>query len=235
MDATVCPHDTAKGLTGWIEFFVVLGAVSGEEIGFLPAQDFPEFYRLWPQVDLVYANPLDALKLEEEHGFLPLAGNDRYDEVVFLVGEGVPPSLESFGGARVGTVPDTFAALLGQELLRKSGVRPGELVPFGSWGEVLSALRAGRITHAFLYRDYYEGLSPVSLEGTTPVLVSETRRFSHVFLLSPRQAGKKEALLSALLALPEHPMGRPVLEELRISRFYPVDSTQAVRELVTGG
>ncbi|KGQ21722.1 hypothetical protein THFILI_11990 [Thermus filiformis] len=222
-------------MTSWIEFFVVLGAVSKEEIGFLPAQDFPEFYRLWPQVDLVYASPLDALRLEEEHGFLPLAGNDRYDEVVLLVREGVPPRLESFGGARVGAVPDTFAALLGQELLRKSGVRPSELVPFGSWNEVLAALRKGQITHAFLYRDYYEELSPVSLEGTTPVLVSETRRFSHVFLLSPRQAGKKEALLSALLALPEHPMGRPVLEELGIGRFYPVDSTRMIRELVTSG
>lgn len=232
MQATVCPHDTAKNLPLWIEFFVVLGAVGPEEVGFLPADGFPEFYRLWPRVDLVYANPLDALRLEEEHGFLPVAGNDRYDEVALLVREGVPAELGAFEGARVGMVPGQFATFLGRQVLHDAGVRPAELVPFASWGEVLAALREGKIGHAFLYRDFFAALSPVSREGTALVLVSETRRFSHLFLLAPGRRALKAPLTEAPTALPQHPMGAPVLADLGIGRFDPLDTTAPIRELV---
>ncbi len=232
MKATVCPHDTAKNLPLWIEFFVVLGAAGPEEVGFLPAQGFPEFYRLWPEVELVYANPLDALRLEDELGFLPLAGNDRYDEVALLVAEGREPSLAAFEGERVGMVPGQFATFLGQELLKEAGVRPGALVPFSSWGEVLAALKAGTIALAFLYKDFFESLSPVSLEGTRTVLVSQTRRFSHLFLLAPARAELRDPLTETLAALPGHAMAAPVLADLGIGRFFPLDSTREIRELV---
>ena len=223
MRATVCPHDSARALPTWIEFFVVLGTVSGREFGFKPAADFPEFYRLWPQVDLVYANPLDALRLADTFGFIPLAASDRYDEVVLLVREDTPAHLAAFAGARVGFVPGQFASLLGMELLKKAGHAPGELVPFASWGEVLSALQAGKIRHALLYKDFYESLEPVSREGTKPVLISETRRFAHSFLLAPSRAEEAKALKGALLRMHEHPMAKLVLKDLGIGRFLPVD------------
>lgn len=235
MHATVCPHDTVKGVTAWVELFVVLEAICKEDIDFFPVRDFPQFYQLWPQMDLIYANPLDAFKLEEEHGFLPVAGNNRYDEIVFLVREGMPSSLESFENARVGTVPGVFVTFLAQDILRKAGVRPAELVPFKSWGEVFAALKSGQITHAFLYRDYYDGLTAGDFEGTTTVLISNTRLFSHIFLLSPRQKEKGELFLSVFRSLPSHPMAQPALEALKITQFYPVESTQVVRELVTSG
>ncbi len=160
MRATVCPHDTARGLPLWIEFFVVLGAVSGRAFGFQPAADFPEFYRLWTQADLIYANPLDALRLVDEHGFLPVVQNDRYDEAVFLVREGVPKALEAFDGAEVGVVEGQFATLLAKRLLAERGIVPKRYRPYSSWGEVLDALRRGELTTGVLYRDFYEALSP---------------------------------------------------------------------------
>ncbi len=231
MRATVCPHDTARNLPLWIEFFVVLGAATGGEFGFQPAADFPEFYRLWPELELIYANPLDALELADKHEFIPLAGNDRYDEVAFVVRKGTPASLEAFAGARVGYVPGQFASLLGERLLRKAGHAPGELVAFSSWNEVLAALRAGRLDHAFLYKDFYESLDLLSREGTRLAKVSDTRRFSHLFLVAPSRAGEADALREAFLRLPEHPMAQPVLQDLGIGRFFPADLT-ALRALV---
>jgi len=202
---------------------VVLGAATGREFGFRPAADFPEFYRLWPELELVYANPLDALKLADEHGFIPLVSNDRYDEVAFVVREGTPAALEAYAGARVGYVPGQFASLLGERLLQEAGYVPEGYVAFSSWGEVLAALRAGRLDHAFLYKDFYESLDPLSREGTRLVEVSNSRRFSHLFLLAPSRAGEAEALREAFLRLPEHPMAGPVLQDLGIARFFPAD------------
>ena len=232
MRATVCPHDTARGLPLWIEFFVVLGAVSGRAIGFQPAADFPEFYRLWNQVDLIYANPLDALRLADERGFLPLVSNDRYDEAVFLVRDGLPASLEVFDGAEVGMVEGQFATLLAKRLLAERGIHPRGYRPFASWGEVLDALRRGELACGVLYRDFYEALSPVSREGTTLVFSSEERRFSHLFLLSPELQDELEAMRESFLKLTGHPMAEPVLKDLGIGRFFPVKDLSPIRALV---
>ncbi len=211
---------------------MVLSAVSGRAIGFQPAAGFPEFYQLWNQVDLIYANPLDALRLADERGFLPLVSNDRYDETVFLVRDGLPASLEVFDGAEVGMVEGQFATLLAKRLLAERGIHPRGYRPFANWGEVLDALRRGELACGVLYRDFYEALSPVSRERTTLVFSSDERRFSHLFLLSPDLQDELEAMQESFLKLTGHPMAEPVLKDLGIGRFFPVKDLSPIRALV---
>ena len=231
LSASACPHDTAKNLPTWIEFFLVLGQVSGLEIGYQHAADFPEFYERFREVDLVYANPLDALRIEDERGFVPVAMPDNYDEVVFVAREGTQGGLETFEGKPVGAVENQFATLLGCLLFGEAGVRSGEIRYYPSWGEVLAALRRGEIEHALLYKDFYDQLSELSLEGVRTVQVSQARRFAHVVMLNPERAELRPQLLEGLAKLPEHPLGQLILADLRIGRFTPFGSTEPIRAL----
>ncbi len=104
LTASVCPHDTSKNLPTWIEFFLALGQVSGLEIGYAHAAEFPEFYERFHEVGLVYANPLDALRIEDERGFVPVAMPDNYDEVVFVTRDEAAGGLEAFAGRMLGAV-----------------------------------------------------------------------------------------------------------------------------------
>jgi len=233
LTASVCPHDTAKNLTTWIEFFLVLGQTAGLEIGYLHAADFPEFYERFGEVQLVYANPLDALRIEDERGFLPLATTDRYDEVVFVAREGAARTLADFADRPLAMVEGQFATLLGCTLLQERGVQVGPLRPYPSWGEALAALRQGEVEHALLYKDFFEQLSELSLEGVQVVEVSDARSFGHVLMLHPDYAAHRTVLLEALARLPDHPLGAMVLADLRIGSWREVASTEFLRSLLS--
>jgi hypothetical protein len=233
LTASACPHDTAKNLPTWIEFFLVLGQVSGVEIGYAHAADFPEFYARFAEVNLVYANPLDALRIEDERGFLPVAMPDNYDEVVFIAGEGEDAAgLEAFADRPFGAVEGQFATLLACMIFKEEGVRTGAIRYYPSWNEVLAAVREGEIGHAVLYKDFYTQLGELSLEGVRTLRVSEARRFAHVVMLDPERAGLREALAEGLVRMADHPLGRLILDDLRIGRFSPFDSTAPIRELL---
>lgn len=232
LTASVCPHDTAKNLTSWIEFFLVLGQISGLEIGYAHAADFPEFYERFREVDLVYANPLDALRIEEERGFLPVAMPDNYDEVVFVARKGAGSTLDSFAGQPFAAVENQFATLLAFRIFEEAGVRTGEVRFYPSWGEALAALRSSEIGHAVLYKDFYAQLSDLSLEGVRTVKVSQTRRFAHVVMLNPEHAERRAALAHGLTRMAPHPLGRLILDDLGIGGFAPFASTEPIRELL---
>lgn len=209
----VCPHDSARALPLWLELMVVLGNLSGHDLNLVTTADFEEFYAAWDRARLVYANPLDALKLDGR-GFLPIAQSPKSDEVVFVVAEGVEPTLASFAGQPLACVEGQFASFLGQDLLKKAGFVPGEIVCLPSWSEVLNALRGGRLKHGLLYKDFFESLSPVSLEGVRVVEVSNDGRFGHLWMLHPELRAIADDLKAALAKLPEHPMGQLVQADL---------------------
>jgi len=232
LTASACPHDTAKNLPTWIEFFLVLGQTSGLEIGYAHAADFPEFYERFREVNLVYANPLDALRIEDERGFVPVAMPDNYDEVVFVAREGAGSSLESFSGRPFAAVENQFATLLARLILKEEGVRTGEVRFYPSWGEVLAAVRGGEVGHAVLYKDFFAQLSDLSLEGVRTVKVSQARRFAHVVMLDPEHVERREALVQGLARMADHPLGRLILDDLGIGVFAPFASTEPIRALL---
>lgn len=127
LTATACPHDTAKNLPTWIELFLVLGQISGLEIGYVHTADFPEFHERFGEVNLVYANPLDAVRIEDERGFVPVATSEGYDEVVFVAAPGAEgEDLQVFEGQPFGACEGQFATLLAGTILKREGVRPGQ-------------------------------------------------------------------------------------------------------------
>ncbi len=233
LQATAVPDHPVKDLTAWPDFFVALGELSGLQIGFLPATDFPEYFRLLEEVDLVYASPLSALRLEDRRGFLPLAAPNRYDEVVFLARAGVAKDLAVFANQPFGGVEGPFATFLAQRILEEAGIQPGPLRPYPTWEEVLAALKWGEVERAILpCMGCFDRLSSLAQEGFEVVYVSQTEKAYHLFMLHPEHRDKREALLGALYRLPEHPLGKEALEALGIEAFREVTSTENLRALL---
>lgn len=85
----ICPHDlNPKILPDWIEFFIYLSKKTRAHFSPSICLDFECFCQLFPKIQFAYANPLDSLKLEREREFIPVAGDDKYDEVIFISRKG---------------------------------------------------------------------------------------------------------------------------------------------------
>lgn len=221
----VCPHDTSKRLPDWIDFAVYLGGHLGIHLSLVQSMDFESFHASFPEISLAYANPLDALRLEEERGFVPVAGNDNYDEVVFVVAKG--KEVEDLSGKRVGTVRDTLPTLLGVKALRDQGVTHFTLDYYDSWGVVALKVIEGAVDLGFLYKDFYDQLLPSTKEEFHVLFESQTRAFSHYFMVDPKEEDLARRLKEILLN-PE----RELLQALGFSHFYEVASLEPLRQFV---
>lgn len=83
-----------------------------------------------------------------------------------------------------------------------------------------------------LYKDFYDQLDGVSLEGVRTLRVSNEHRFAHVFMLDPDHIEHRDALVRALVGMRDHPLGGPILDDLGIGNFAPYESTGPIRELL---
>ena len=219
LSAIVCPHDTAKNVATWIEFLVVLGQLSGAEVGYTYVSDFDEFEDQLGRAGLAFAHPLAALRAAERFGYVPVASPEHSDEVVFVVREGVDGGLEGFAAAEVAGVPGQFASRFGCTLLKERGLEIGRLRPYASYHEVLEAVRSGEVDRGFLYKDFFDHLDALSLEGVRVAEATDTGRFRHVLMLHPDHAELRGALQEALTKMPDHPVGGELLRELGLGAW----------------
>lgn len=226
--ALVCPHDSVKKMTTWIEFFVILGQLLGEDIGYIYAPSFEEFSEKLPQAGLIYASPLDALEAEKL-GFVPVAIPERRDEVVFVAAS--PVDLKSFDGAEMAAVCETFATRYACSYLREQGIEPGPVRHFDDCNEVLQAVRRLEVERGVLYKDFYDSLDPLSLEGVHTVEVTDTGRYGHLLMLHPDFANLQKPLREALGRIEGHPIGGDVLQELELGSWESVDSLGELESL----
>lgn len=212
---SVCPHDTAGQLERWFVFAQQLSLVAKVSVRLTPALDFPDFYQMFDELDLVYANPNDALQLVQEREFIPLARMEgRFDEAVIVARRGDPLELAVLRERRVATCKAMIITDVGLRHLAKQGLASGELVDHTSWGAALAALLHEKTDAAILYRDFYEGLRPETQEKLKVLATTDEAVAFHAFLLAPKKAEWAEALRSALLSLHETPGGKDALLSL---------------------
>jgi len=82
----------------------------------------------------------------------------------------------------------------------------------------------------FLYKDFYDQLSNLSRRNIEVLYVSESKLFSHLFMVSPERKELRDKLLEVLLELDEE--GKKLAENLGIRRFYEVSSLEELRRFV---
>ena len=176
---------------------------------------------------MAYSNPIDSLALEEKRGFLPVAGNDNYDEVIIFTKKGGSGEIS---GKKVGCVKDQFATFLGIKALKDMGVSGIDIKYYNSWQSVVSGVVKGEVDVGFLYKDFYDQLSNLSGRDIEVLYVSKSKLFSHLFVVSPERKDFREKLLEVLLELDEE--GKKLVENLGIKRFYEVSSLEELRRFV---
>lgn len=227
MKVAVCPHDSSKNWSKWLNFFLYLSKKTGENLSPILSPNFEHYWSIFPTIDLAYSNPIDSLALEEKRGFLPVAGNDNYDEVVIFTKKGGSGEIS---GKKVGCVKDQFATFLGIKILRDMGVSGIDVKYYDSWQSVVSGVVKGEVDVGFLYKDFYDQLSNLSRREIEVLHVSKSGLFSHLFMVSPERKELRDKLLGALLELDEE--GKKLAEDLGIRRFYEVSSLEELRRFV---
>jgi len=227
----VCPHDSVKNKRLWIEFVVFLGQKTGLPITLVNCFDFECYYRSFGEIDLSYSNPLDALKLEEDRGFVPVAGNDNYDEVITVAGEGADEDIRAMDGREVLAVENQFATYLGCKILKAKGIN-AVVVYRNSWQEVLKEVATGKYLYGFLYKDFWDQLSDLSKRGVKVIYESREGLASHLIMISPEMAQQKGVILGVLEEMQESEEGKGIMRGLRINRWYEVSSLDHIKELL---
>ncbi len=231
MKMAVCPHDSTKNKVQWLYFVTYLSEKTGLDITMEQCFDFECYYKSFPVVDITYSSPLDALKLKRERGFEPIAGNDNYDEVVIIGGKEQEASLEAINGKKVLAVENQFATYLGKKILKEMGIK-AELEPVDSWQKVINGVAKGEAPYGFVYKDFWDQLSELSKRGVKVVYESDTKLSSHLIMVTPELVQFKGPILQGLEDMPKDEKGAKLIKELRIGKWYPVDSIENVEKLV---
>ncbi len=227
----VCPHDSTKNKASWLYFITYLSRCTGLDITMEQCFEFECYYRSFPSVDMTYSSPLDALKIHKERQFIPVAGNDNYDEVVIIANREEEPSLSAMKGKKVGLVENQFASYLGMKVLKDRSI---EVIPEnrGSWQAVLNSVAKGELPYGFLYKDFWEQLADISKRGVRVVHESDERLSSHILMLAPEYMQYKSLIMDALENMPQDEEGAKIMKDLRISNWYPVESLDYLEKLI---
>ncbi len=231
MKVAICPHDSTKNRVHWLYFITYLSQRTGLELTMEQCFEFECYYRSFDRVDMTYSNPLDSLKIHVQRGFLPVAGNDNYDEVVIIAGRDAEPAVEAMAGSKVLGVEGQFATYLGRKILKDMGIEV-ELDFRNSWQSVISDVAKGVAPYGFIYRDFWNQLSELSKRGVKVVYESDRRLCSHLLMIAPELSKFKKVILTTLESMQEDGEGAKILKELRINRWYPVESLDSIAKIV---
>ncbi|MDM8528849.1 PhnD/SsuA/transferrin family substrate-binding protein [Anaerolineales bacterium HSG24] len=233
----VCPHDTAKNPERWFFLTQYLSTILDAHVSFENYLDFAEFHANLDKADIVYANPQDCVKLNSEFGFIPIfrpAG--MFDEVVLIMGEDVEATgIEALQGQKVAGVMDMLPTKIGLSVLDKHGIKPAEMVDNDSWLAVVNNIIQGKIEYGFVYKDTFDGLSPMSKEMVNLLYTSNEQLAFHCLAIGPRLIEKQAILKEKLAGMADDPQDKTILENLEIEQWISIgqEDVDSIRNIIT--
>ncbi len=231
LKVAICPHDTTKNKVVWFEFITYISRKTDLKFSVENCLDFDCYYKTFPYIDFIYANPLDALKIHKERNFIPVAGNDNYDEVVIIANEKEKPDLEAISGNTVLCVKNQFASFLGVHILQKKGI-DFYLDYRNSWQSVLNDVAKGEAPYGFVYKDFWVHLSELSKKGVILIHESNEKVSSHILMVSPEHKENRDKILNVLEEMPNDQEGNEILKKLNINKWYPVNSLEYLEKFI---
>ena len=228
--ALVCPHDAVKNKVKWFDFINYVGRKLGVFISIKECLDFPCFYEELSSAQLIYANPVDAMDLWKR-GYLPVAGNDNFDEVVIIANKDAGNSIKDLNGNEVVGVRNQFATLLGVKLLKDMGIAC-QIKEKASWQEVLTSVYKGKYPYGFLYKDFKDQLTKLSKSLINILYESDEKISSHLLMISSNLEELREPIISILMDMHKSDEGKEILEGINIRKWYPVEDLKHLEEIV---
>lgn len=231
LSLAVCPHDTIRNTEGWYRLVQFLSHRLGLTLHFTPALDFEDFHGHFSRADLVYANPSDAIRLIDQHGYTPLARPaNLYDEALVLASaeQGVQ-DLEGLRGADLAVVEGLLPTKLALCLLRSKGIEPGTLVARESWLAVVSTLWRNETPFGVVYRDAYDDLSAQSKAMVRVLAATDARCAFHMLCAGPALADRHDLFAALLRSMEADSEGRLVLDDMHIAGWAAVSAEELSR------
>ena len=231
LKVAICPHDTTKNKVLWFDFITYISRKTDIKFSVENCLDFECYYKTFPHIDIIYANPLDALKILKERNFIPVAGNDNYDEVVIVANKNAKPELESINGNTVLCVKNQFASFLGAYILQKRKIN-FRLDYRNSWQSVLNDVAKSSALYGFIYKDFWYQLSEISKKEVIPIYESNEKISSHILMVSPEYEKYKDKILSVLEEMTSDSEGKEILKRLNINKWYPLHSLEYLEKFL---
>lgn len=164
-----------------IGLHLLMPANSAEQAGLLAGDD----------VDLVYANPFDAVELVRTQGYRPFARPvGKSDEMVIATWAGSPlRTVEDLRPVhRIALTDNHDVKLIGLRLLEPADLTEADLewVHFDSYPSVARQVLARQVDVGFFLADAYHSLSRLTRERMQVLIESQLRDITHVLLAHPR-------------------------------------------------
>ncbi len=235
----VCPHDTAKNPERWFVFAQYLSQhliahETAVAVRFTQSLDFAEFQAGMATADLVYANPQHALVLAEKHGYLPLArASNLYDEAVCVTCADCDATIQDMDQSSVVSVTSMLVTQVALKALARQAVAPAQLQPAATWMAVVQSIYRGEARFGILYKDFYQGMSPLSRKQIKVLAETEEQTVYHSFMLAPQHGTQLERIRDIMLSMSSDARGADILAELSMQSLVPVGGSdlESIREL----
>jgi len=226
---TVSPDFNPDCISGWFIFNTWLQKCITEPIHLELYNDFDSQRQAIREnrLDLVFANPFDAVALVRQQGFIPVASPaGQSDEAIIAVREDSPVSkVEALQpGVRIATMDDPDVHMMCMIMLEPADLdkHNTQITVCDSYVLVAKELLTAKADIGFFLEATYNDLSSVIRRQLRPLLQSRIQLIHHVLLVGPKLAARRADMLAAMLAMNTEEKGRAVLESLAFSAWQEV-------------
>jgi ABC-type phosphate/phosphonate transport system substrate-binding protein len=231
----IAPDFSPERFAGWHMFNTLLQRRSGIKLHLLTPASPLEQAALFDkdQVDLVYANPFDAVDLIRQQGYVPFARPaGKSDEMVIATAaESALQRLEDIRpGSRIALTDNKDVRLIGLRLLEPADLTEAliEWVPVDSFQAVARLTLKGDVQAGFFLAEAYASLTRMTRSQLRVLVESRISDISHVVLAHPRMAGDLPRVSQALLGIGSEPADTDVLDALGLpGGFEPISQEDA--------
>lgn len=185
------------------------------------------------QVDLVYANPFDAVDMIRTQGYVPFARPaQHYDEMVIATGieSGVGCVEDLKPGCRIAMTDNRDVKLIGLRLLEPADLNESliEWVMVDSYQAAARKAIKGEVEATFFLADAYASLTRMTRSQLRVLVESAISDISHVLLAHPRLTGDLPAIEKAFFGIGQAPGDADLLSALGLPHgFEPLSQEQA--------
>ncbi|WP_457668527.1 phosphate/phosphite/phosphonate ABC transporter substrate-binding protein [Thiolapillus sp.] len=229
---TVSPDFGPEQLAGWHIFNTWLQRQLNTDIHFETFDNFENQRQAIREdkVDIIYANPYDASFLVREKNFVAVATPRKPDETTIVVQADSPiQTVEALTpGCTIAQTDDPDISMMGMIMLEPANLDAGntEISVQDSYIQVAKTLIQGNADVGFFMTEAFDALSNLVKSQLRPLVSSDIQIVSHVLLIGPEMASKKDELTSKLAAMDTDSQGQKLLQSLKFEKWVPVDEEE---------
>lgn len=230
---TVSPDFTPDHLSGWYIFNTWLQKQTDLSIHLEMYNNFQSQREAIKNdsVDLIYANPFDAVMLVREKGFLPLVkAKGQSDEAIIAVNSNNPVTeiADLSEGIKVAFTDDPDVKLMGMIMLEPGDLDANNIVPVLSDSYVLVAkhLLQGDADVGIFLAEAYDDLSNMIKKQLKVLVRSQISVIHHSLMVGPKLLDKRDEIQDVLVNMNTDEKGLGVLKSLGFDAWEKVDDDE---------